>query len=236
MSRIRFIVFSSPRSGSTALREALHRHNGVTCCGEIFGKNRILSLPRHLLGATGAELLDERNADPAAFAERVFSAGRDPAIGFKLLPSQIVTLENASLFRLILEDTAIRIVFLWRRDLARRYISERKFLEAGRRGGSEDEGDLVIDTEDMRADCRRYANLRRAMRTILMREHFAEVYYEDLAANDPQAFKSISDLLELSEPLAGLGDENTDRRNRGTVRVANEQDLLDRCAYTIGQE
>lgn len=233
MSKIRFIVFSSPRSGSTALREALHKHDGVTCCGEIFGRNRILGLPRHLLGANGNDLLDERNADPAAFAARVLSAGRDPAVGFKLLPSQLVSFENAGLFRLILEDTSIRVIFLWRRDLVRRYLSERKFLETAGRPDTEEPQDLMIAESDVLTDCRRYDDLRKVMKSLLSRKHFVEVFYEDLAANAPDPFQTISGLLELANTFAGLEPQKTEPGTRRDVHVINEAEILEKCRYLV---
>ena len=84
----RFVIVTAGRTGSTRLRLLLDSHPEIRCHGEVFGGN--LST----LAEPGSPAMEEaeaaRAASPARFMqERVFDAGAQRAVGFKVLYEQM---------------------------------------------------------------------------------------------------------------------------------------------------
>lgn len=118
----RFFILAAGRTGSTRLRRLLDSHPLARSHGEVFGGN--LST----LAEPGSEshriLVEERGADPAGFAmRRVFAAGGESAVGFKILYHQLAECWPGLLDALAADDD-IRVIHLVRRNGVKRFLSE----------------------------------------------------------------------------------------------------------------
>ena len=194
---VRFMIACAARTGSTMLVRTLRSHPGLIVHGEVWGDT--------MVGLDGP-LARECGADPAAFA--ALQAARfeaptetlhrflDPhgaqAVGFKLKFDELVRPQWSGIRQLVEADADLRIVFLHRRDLLRRYLSHQIVLRQTGVTNVPAGGDVpgVAAFEVDIEDCLRDIAETRA-RTLEFAAVFAahpslQVMYEDLAA-DPQA-------------------------------------------------
>lgn len=194
---VRFMIACAARTGSTMLVRTLRSHPGLVVHGEVWGDG--------MVGLDGP-LARECGADPAAFA--ALEASRfdesaetlrrflDPhgaqAVGFKLKFDELVRPQWRGIRQLVEADAALRIVFLHRHDLLRRYLSHQIVLRQTGVTNVPAGGDVpgIEPFEVDIQDCLRDIAQTRA-RTLEFEAAFAahpslHVVYENLAA-DPQA-------------------------------------------------
>lgn len=116
---VRFVILNAPRTGSNYLCTVLNSHPDILCHHEIFNP-LVVGVARHLQDtAFRIGSIEERNADPVGFLGRVWSLplGRSH-VGFKLCWRQ-----NETIYRFLLEKSAIRKIVLKRRNRVRTYVS-----------------------------------------------------------------------------------------------------------------
>jgi LPS sulfotransferase NodH len=194
---VRFMIACAARTGSTMLVRTLRSHPALLVHGEVWGDR--------MVGLDGP-LARQCEADPTASAalertrfgqpEQAMTRFLDPhgasAVGFKLKFDELVRPEWQAVRDLVEADEDLRIVFLHRRDLLRRYLSHQVVLrQTGVTnvpvGGVLPEvAPFEVDIDDCLRDI---AETRRRTRefTIGFAAHPSmQVAYEDLAA-DPQA-------------------------------------------------
>jgi hypothetical protein len=115
----RFVVLAAPRSGSNMLCSLLNSHPQVLCHHEIFNPGGIYyALPLRQNGFS-IGTLEDRDADPLTFLERVWATplGR-AAVGFKMTCRQ-----NPAVFRRVLDDKGVRKIVLRRRNRVKALVS-----------------------------------------------------------------------------------------------------------------
>lgn len=183
--RIRFVIVSCPRTGSTHLVDYLAAVPGVRCLSEIFRPGEILL--RHSR-SLDPKLLDvaARDADPLGWLEQLDVAYGDADwFGFKLFPGQ-----QSALLRLLCADPSWRKIYLWRDNFLDQYIS---FLLAMRHFGSKEWGRVPGDQRfaimpdtmipDLAAIERNYLAIEQALLTA-RREDLFGLEYEDLGRTE----------------------------------------------------
>jgi len=191
------MIACAARTGSTMLVRTLRGHPALVMHGEVWGE-RMVGLDGPLAreceaGQAAFDALERaRFAHPADSMRRFLDAHGAQAAGFKLKFDELVRPQWSDIRRLVEADADLRIVFLERRDLLRRYLSHQVVLHqtgvtnvpAG------DTPPVVAPFEVDIGDCLRdIAETRRRMREFeaAFASHAAlHVAYEDLAA-DPQA-------------------------------------------------
>lgn len=194
---VRFMIACAARTGSTMLVRTLRSHPALVVHGEVWGER--------MVGLDGP-LARECEADPAVFdalqrarfehpedcMRRFLDAHGAQATGFKLKFDELVRPEWNGIRRLVEADTALRIVFLHRRDLLRRYLSHQVVLhQTGITnvpvGGTLPEvAPFAVDIDDCLRDIAETRRREREFEAAFAAHPSMHVVYEDLAA-DPQA-------------------------------------------------
>lgn len=116
---VQFVILNAPRTGSNYLCTVLNSHPDILCHHEIFNPH-VVGVARHLQGTEfRIGSIEERNADPIQFLERVWNLpmGRS-LVGFKLCWRQ-----NDAVYRFLLREPAIRKIVLKRRNRVRTFVS-----------------------------------------------------------------------------------------------------------------
>ena len=190
------MIACAARTGSTMLVRTLRSHPGLVMHGEVWGER--------MVGLDGP-LARECEADPAAFAalerarfehpeacmQRFLDAHAAQAVGFKLKFDELVRPEWSGIRELVETDADLRIVFLHRRDLLRRYLSHQVVLRqtgvthvpVG--GVLPAVAPFAVDIEDCLRDIAETRRRRREFEAAFAAHASLHVAYEDLAA-DPQ--------------------------------------------------
>lgn len=194
---VRFMIACAARTGSTMLVRTLRSHPGVVMHGEVWGDA--------MVGLDGP-LARECEADPAVFAaldaarfqapaetlQRFLDAQGAQAVGFKLKFDELVRPQWSGIRGLVEADTGLRIVFLHRQDLLRRYLSHQIVLRqtgitnvpAG--GALPDIAPFVVDVEDCLRDIAETRARTHEFEAAFAAHPSMQLAYEELAA-DPQA-------------------------------------------------
>ncbi|KGJ04976.1 LPS sulfotransferase NodH [Paracoccus halophilus] len=127
--RRRFLIVTQARSGSYHLTSLLDSAGDVTCLGEIFKPDKV-ELPADMALKTGYGLrdVDKRNADYAAYLDRLMSGCDSPVFGFKEFLDRIA---RSGLGPATLRSRDWRKIFLTRNAI-RIYVSAQRASETGR--------------------------------------------------------------------------------------------------------
>ena len=216
---VRFMIACAARTGSTMLVRTLRSHPDLVVHGEVWGDG--------MVGLDGS-LARACEADPAAFAaleaarfdapeatlRRFLAPHGAQAVGFKLKYDELVRAQWRGIRELVEADLGLRIVFLHRRDLLRRYLSHQIVLRQTGVTNVPAGGDVPgvaafeVDVEDCLRDIAQTRARTRESAAAFAAHPSMQVVYEDLAA-DPQA--------ECERVFAFLGVPPV------TVRVATER-------------
>jgi len=194
---VRFMIACAARTGSTMLVRTLRSHPGMVVHGEVWGDT--------MVGLDGP-LARECEADPAAFAALEATRFEEPAetmrrfldphgaqaVGFKLKFDELVRPQWRGIRQLVEADAGLRIVFLHRCDLLRRYLSHQIVLRQTGVTNVPAGGDVPgvapfeVDIEDCLRDIAETRARTREFAAAFAAHPSLQVVYEDLAA-DPQA-------------------------------------------------
>jgi hypothetical protein len=199
---IKFVILNAPRTGSNFLCTVLNSHPDILCHHEIFNPH-VIGVARHLHG-TDFHLgtMDEREADPHNFLDRMWRAndGRR-AVGFKLCLWQ-----HQRAYDHVLPDKAVRKVILKRRNRVKTFVSLLLARQTGEWVVYDDVGapaprprvhvepDALL--ENVALQDRFYSETESALRR--SGQPYIELWYEDLFG--PDALASVLDFLEMTGP------------------------------------
>jgi LPS sulfotransferase NodH len=118
---VRFVVVAARRTGSNLLCTLLDSHPAILCHHELFNPRGILCAISLRQGAFTLGSMDERDADPVAFVDRIW---RQPqghrCVGFKLTCGQA-----EPVLAHVLAERKVRKIVLRRRNRVKAYVSER---------------------------------------------------------------------------------------------------------------
>ena len=125
----KFIIVSQARTGSTMLTSALSHHQEILMHGEVFGMDNAHLNFYGIDYKHNPPLVDIlrsiRNKDPVKFFyDFVLQAGNRKAVGLKFKFEELSQPIWEPLVEVIKDDVNIKIIFLKRRNLWERYLSE----------------------------------------------------------------------------------------------------------------
>ena len=128
----KFIITCAPRTGSTMLRMMLNSHPGIACYGEVItlkGEPNLGKKFQDSIGKTSEELAEIRGNNPVNFLynyiwNQDYYQADCKAIGLKIKYRQLQE-QFKDVFQAILDDREIRIIHLTRKNLLKRYVSNR---------------------------------------------------------------------------------------------------------------
>lgn len=198
----KFIIISYSRTGSNFLISLLNSHPNITCGGELLGKVT-------------------PNSDYSKLLNKIFNSPNKTQ-GFKLFHYHPMNVENNQLlFDTIKADKTIRIIFLERKNLLRRYYS---LLKANQTNVWK-----VTNTKDITHTKSKISiDITKLIQTInsvtkyenLYKEMFQEhkhiiIQYEDIENNYTQTCMKIFRFLDLRKHAA-IG--NTIKQNHGNLK------------------
>jgi 3,4-dihydroxy 2-butanone 4-phosphate synthase/GTP cyclohydrolase II len=215
----RFVILTTPRTGSNWLCSLLGSHREVLCHHELFNPERIIYTRAWPGGALDLGTQEERDRDALGFLERVWErrCGRR-VVGFKLNRGQ-----SEAVLQKVLADRSIRKIVLRRRNRVRTFVSEKLAQLTGEwesypesaRGGRPVR--LVVDVAELRAHAaeneRYFGRLLLALRE--SGQDHLELTYEELCGAE-----------ERRRVLRFLGVA-TDRELVGETRQQHAEPLRD---------
>jgi hypothetical protein len=243
---VRFMIACAARTGSTMLVRTLRSHPGVIMHGEVWGDA--------MVGLDGP-LARECEADPAAFAaleaarfqapaetlQRFLEPHGAQAIGFKLKFDELVRPQWQAVRELVEADAPLRIVFLHRRDLLRRYLSHQVVLrQTGITnvpvGGALPEiAPFAVDVADCLRDIAETRARTREFEAVFAAHPSMQLAYEDLAADPQAACDRVFDFLGIPSAPVRVATERIVRTPPEAL-VLNYDELraaLDAAGETI---
>lgn len=118
---VRFVIVAARRTGSNWLCTLLDSHPAILCHHELFNPAGIFYAQRLRHGPFSLGSVEQRDADPVGFVERVFGdSGGHPCLGFKLTHGQAEPVLDH-----VLADPAVRKIVLRRRNRVKTCVSEK---------------------------------------------------------------------------------------------------------------
>ncbi len=208
-SPTRFVVLTSPRSGSTWFIDTLHCHPDAVVYGEPFKPNRVK--PFRFGAKTFAPFVPYKRErgrtvwPPAsvAYLRDLYASGEGSgAVGFKLMYGHARAHPLASLY---LRATSVLVVHLVRTNAVDCVLSRYAMERRGKSGGH-DTADRPVVQATVRVDPREFVSAVEAhertigrMRRLLQvtRTRTAEVVYEDLSADPAGEIGRVASFLGL---------------------------------------
>jgi hypothetical protein len=116
----RFVILAAPRTGSNLLCTLLNSHPEILCHHELFNPQGIFTALDFDNDTLGRISLQQRDRDPIAFLDRVWTKHFDHAcVGFKWTRGQ-----NEQVLAHALEDANVKKIVLRRRNRVKTYVSE----------------------------------------------------------------------------------------------------------------
>jgi len=222
-----FAIIAFPRTGSTHLTNLLHAQRDIFCNGEICHKRKVYV--RWDKTDQDAQVLSElaelRNRAPQMFLDRIFAMdyGRRE-VGFKIFEGQ-----NKGIFTALLDNSEIKKIVLFRRNVLANYSSKLIALESGKyqlgkkaaRRGPSDSPLVYFEGKAFVRFCRRYhryySNIMSRLREI--GQYYYLINYEDI--NEPEVFANL---------LRFLGSDVADAELQGRIIKQNPPHIVSRFA------
>jgi len=179
------------------LRMMLHSHPEITCYGEVITLKGSPNLGR--CGKTKEELNQSLAADPVRFLyECVWGGTNRPAIGCKIKYRQLEE-QFPGVFDAILADKSIKIIHLRRKNLLKRYVSNRlaasqktpTVILSKRQETNAGQQRITIDLDKCLADIEHIKKSEQDFIKYFADHSVFEVFYEDLTV------PASPDLLEM---------------------------------------
>lgn len=200
----RFLITSPARASSTSLRETLNAIPGTLCHGEILAPARVLGISSKI-EAAGLNA-GMRNLDKPGFYARTLHPQGITHLGFKLLYHQFFSPMNGYYTHRFLSQKP-KVVFIWRRDLVRRFQSEcRLRLQIGQ--WTEDRYSAITETA-VANDCIQQMEMAGWVRNQLKLYGIGEVLdidFEDLIT-DPGVIGRVVSFLGIDAGMVELGQD-----------------------------
>jgi LPS sulfotransferase NodH len=243
----KFVIVGAPRTGSTLLVKTLNSLPGVSCHGELLGRDQVrgyedgidlISISLHEREARLKRLLQKRNSDPVGFIDEALSA-RGVATGFKALYSEFLNPGWREVIGPLRNRDNIRFIHLIRKNSLRRFVSEQILRQGGpNHSGAGGRSEIPIKIHfDIDLYLRRSAELEvqaSEIEAMLSGQQVLQITYEVLAAETATTVEQVCHFLGLDivssdiEPaLKKVGA--TDLQDS----VSNYQELLDHPATRV---
>jgi len=200
----RFVILSSPRSGTHMLRTTLNAHSHLVCRAESFNPDLI-----------AGERYDETWSTQEILEQHLFGDPRDSvqAAGFAIHRGGAPLGPWTDIWSLLEGDRSLHLIFLHRHDLLRRYLSFVVMRERNRCGSPQFEpAPRKIEAEVLRQEFLRYESELVAFRKRFEAHRLFQVSYEELC----NAFHPTSLRLQrfLNVPIERLAPKTRKNPHR----------------------
>jgi len=204
----KFVVLTTPRTGSNFLVEVLDRHSDIRCYGELFHKSTMESA-RTLKPEKIMHSMKWRNANPLQFLENVWRQDHGKRItGMKLFFEHNIQVTDA-----VLQNSTIKKIVLRRRNVVRQYMSLQIALgnkNWGTRRANVHSGNKVhIDCNALQKFSEKVHSQHAVARGKIYNtgQQCLEIMYEDIVGPDREYFlKEVYDFLAV-EYIPGIASD-----------------------------
>ena len=182
----------------------LMSHSDVCCHAEVFGPKVVEYYGLFIKRTPSAmDLLFEfRARDPIGFLNNfVFYAGKRKAVGFKFKFEELSLPQYTDLVEHIRRDTAIKIIYLTRKNLLKRYVSQHLAVHVHKRFNVHKGNPLppAVTTRLSASECEsefEFTNRREKKFHAFFSKHLMlEITYEDLVDNSEETLAKVQDFL-----------------------------------------
>lgn len=234
----RFVVLTSPRSGSTWFVDTLNGAPGVAAFGELFQPGRTRPFSWGAAGFPSYAVYRRRHRGGAVrYLRHLFATHDERAVGFKLMYRHAVAHPEAMAY---LRLRGARVVHLVRTNSLDVAFS-RAAIEARPYGHATDPATLervalTLDpaavVAEVRAHQRRIGMARRLVAASASPR--LEVSYEDLCDRPDQTLADVAEFLRLSAPPAAGGSplrKQSAHQGDGVTNLAEVRQALARAGY-----
>lgn len=216
--KVRYIITCPARTGSSALVNYLMSHPDICSHGEVFAPKAAVLYGIHArLNPPLLDLMLElRTQDPIKFLHGyVFYAGKRKAVGLKFKFEELSLPQYQEIADHIRRDTDIKVIFLTRKNLLKRYVSQHLAIHVYKKF-NQHKGQPLPPAATIRlsaAECEKefaYTREReRKFRDYFCEHPVLEVTYEDLVDTSEHTLGQIQDFLgverhELTTKLAKI--------------------------------
>jgi LPS sulfotransferase NodH len=234
----RFALLTHPRCGSTYLATLLNSHPQVLCHGELFYQHQVFYAVGHRDGSLHLATPAERDADPAAFLDKVWAHPfGSSAVGFKLVAGQ-----HPGAFASLFADSGVRMIVLRRRNRLKKFVSalvaEREQMWTHYKHRFRPEDLKPVQVEVSLDGLGSYLAGEQAFYDGLMAELVrrpkpcVEVFYEDLFAGG-EAIERLLRFLGVAAETQGLEPATHKRNSRRLADlIVNFHELAHQVAGT----
>lgn len=180
----KFIILSSPRSGTHMIRTTLRNHPGIVAHTELFNPDFLKDEP-----------FDANTSEDIILNEHIFCdyPPHVETVGFIIHRSGTPWGDWPKLWNMLIEDKDIFVISLRRRNLLRRYLS----YQVMRTFKGAPPSPLTFDPEVLKSDFE-YQQKEIDLFDQRFSEHpLIKVYYEDLCENYRHTVKSVLKFLKV---------------------------------------
>jgi len=225
----RFAVLSSARSGSNMLRSLLQAHPKVECLGELFNPAYEHGHANWLQQSRLRRLADRyvRDHSVELYLDSLFAAnspsGAATAWGFKVMyPGQF---HRCGIFPYYWQKHDFKIIRLARRNLLRRYVSEKIAAAEGIWSAREYRGKqltITVDINDLRGQLHRMETIDSSIDALAKEFRHIFVEYTELVSNPRKTMNDIFEFLGVSTDEAAAIAATTVRQNPAELKEVVE--------------
>lgn len=231
---IKFVIISTPRSGSNLLCGMLGAHPQIICFHELFHHEAVYFGPRNR-DKYNFGTVEERDRQPYKFLSKIYNQehGSD-AVGFKIFPGH-----NQKILNFVLNAPEIKKIVLKRENLLFSYTSAliarqtKKWQNAivtdtktGREDESKESVKVHVDAKEFFAYIKKNQDYFDYVEKRLIRQKSICINYQELISED----KVIMDLVEFidvkNDPDLELTKLHTKQNsNKLSNRISNYEEL-----------
>lgn len=212
LEAVRYIITCPARTGSSALVSYLRSHPDICSHGEVFGAP---TYPLDLYGVLPPKvapplrewLAEYRQNDPIGFLQLVFYPGTKRAVGCKFKFEELDAPDNESISRAVYDDASIRIIYLTRRNLLERYVSQYLAVHVHNQFNVH-RGDplpppvtIRLEAADLEQEFAFTQGRQERFRALFAEHPVFELTYEDLCAHPTDRLNALQEFLGVESQL-----------------------------------
>ena len=247
MSKTKFLIVSSHRTGSRYLEDCLDSHPEIRCYGEVllgFDGPRAVLLPRPLRrwrrpAIVASSALSGALLRPARTIRRALTTPQEPeigAVGMRLMFNQI----RPTVGRLIADDPELRIVHVSRRNVVRQVVS-RVQMHAMHRLNKDfsshstvpvEAPSVSVDPVYLVAEIHAIEHGRIKLNRVLDRHRRVELVYEDLFSSDDSVREGLASIESMiGVEVGGCGPSQL--KKTGSRNLEDAVSNFDELAHAL---
>ncbi len=214
----KFIILSSPRSGTHMIRTILKNHPNIASRSELFNPDFLKNLP-----------FDENTSEEIILNKHIYRKypPRVETVGFVIHRSGTPWGDWPHLWKMLEEETEIMIISLRRKNLLRRYLSY-QLMQIYKEAPVEP---LTIDPEELKNEFERHVAEIEEFDRRFSSHPILKICYEDLCNNYFKTIKRIQHFLKV-EPLILSPEVKAKPKRKLSEAIDNYDELRTYFAQT----